>query len=125
MAAKILICDDALFTRTLIKRMFANLDYEVCGEAKDPREAVDKYKELRPDLVIMDVIMSKTEGLEDGVAAAKEIFEIDPQAKVIMMSSLGQEEIVKGALAMGCKSFIVKPFKDPEFIETVKRVLAE
>lgn len=123
MAVTVLICDDALFMRNVLKKMFAKLDYEVCGEAENPRDAVDKYTKLKPDLVTMDVIMPKAEGLHDGVAAAKEILKMNPEAKVIMMSSMGQESIVKEALEAGVKDFLVKPFQEPKLIETVNKVM--
>lgn len=123
MAIKILICDDALFMRKILKDMLAKLNYEVCGEAHDPKEAVEKYKELKPDLVTMDIVMPETNGLNSGIDATKEIIKIDPKAKIIMITAMGQQKLVAEAIEAGAHDFIVKPFQEGKVIEAVKKAV--
>lgn len=104
----ILICDDAAFMRYHIKSMVTNNGYNVIGEAENGLEAVRKYKELKPDIVTMDITMPEMTGIE----ALKEIIKIDPKAKVVMLSAMGQESMVKEAILSGAKNFIVKPFTE-------------
>lgn len=104
----ILICDDAAFMRYHIKSMVTNNGYNVIGEAENGLEAVRKYKELKPDIVTMDITMPEMTGIE----ALKEIIKIDPKAKVVMLSAMEQESMVKEAILSGAKNFIVKPFTE-------------
>ena len=104
---KILICDDAAFMRMMLKDMILKLGHEVIGEAKNGKEAIDKYKELKPDLVTMDITMPDVDGLE----GLKGIMDYDRNAKVIMCSAMGQEAMVLESIKTGAKDFIVKPFK--------------
>jgi len=117
---KVLIADDAAFMRMSIKTILTKNGFEVVGEAENGQVAVKKYKELKPDVVTMDITMPEMSGLE----ALKAIKEIDPQAKVIMISALGQEVMVREAIMYGAKSFIVKPFKEEHVINTLKKVLS-
>ena len=117
---KVLIADDAAFMRMSIKTILTKNGFEVVGEAENGQVAVKKYKELKPDVVTMDITMPEMSGLE----ALKAIKEIDPQAKVIMISALGQEVMVREAIMYGAKSFIVKPLKEEHVINTLKKVLS-
>jgi two-component system chemotaxis response regulator CheY len=106
---KVLIVDDAAFMRMTLKKMIEELGYEVVGEAVDGNDAVEKYKELQPDLVTMDITMPN----KDGITATREIREYDPKAKIIISSAMGQESMVKDAIIAGASDFIVKPI-DPQ-----------
>lgn len=117
---KILIVDDTLFMRTLLKNILVGGGHLVIGEAGDGEEAVGKYKELKPDLVTMDVVMPKMNGIE----ALKAIKQIDAGARVVMCTAVGQEQMVKLAIKSGAKGYIVKPFQAPKVLEEVKNVLA-
>ena len=117
---KILIVDDTLFMRTLIKNILFTGGHSIAGEAGDGEEAIAKYQELKPDLVTMDVVMPKMNGIE----ALKGIKAIDPNAKIIMCTAVGQEQMVKLAIKSGAKGYIVKPFQEPKVLEEVKNVLA-
>lgn len=117
---KILIVDDTLFMRTLLKNILVGGGHLVIGEAGDGEEAVGKYKELKPDLVTMDVVMPKMNGIE----ALKAIKGIDAGARVVMCTAVGQEQMVKLAIKSGAKGYIVKPFQAPKVLEEVKNVLA-
>ena len=115
--AKVLIVDDAAFMRISIKNMLSKNGYEVVGEAENGRIGVEKYKDLSPDIVTMDITMPEMGGLE----ALKEIIKINPAAQVIMVSAMGQEAIVRDAIISGAKGFIVKPFKEDGIISAIKK----
>ena len=119
MCKKVLIVDDASFMRMMIKEILTAHGFEVVGEAQDGKLAIEKYKELRPDLVTLDITMPEM----DGVTALKEIKKIDPEAKVIMCSAMGQQAMVIDAIQAGAKDFIVKPFQADRVIEVVKKTL--
>jgi two-component system, chemotaxis family, chemotaxis protein CheY len=116
---KILIVDDTLFMRTLLKNILFSGGHTISGEAGDGEDGVSKYKELKPDLVTMDIVMPKMNGIE----ALKAIKEFDPAAKVIMCTAVGQEQMVKLAIKTGAKGYIIKPFQAPKVLEEVKSVL--
>jgi len=118
MKKRVLIVDDALFMRNYIRGILEKIDFEICGEASSAPEAVEKYKELKPDLVTMDIIMPEIENL-DGVGAVKEILGLDSNANIIVISAVGEEPVVKEALSYGAKSFLVKPFKPNRLIDAV------
>lgn len=120
MSKTILIVDDASFMRMTLKNLLESEGYIVVGEAQDGRMAVQKYKELKPDLVIMDITMPEMSGDE----ALKEIKSLDPDAKVIMCSALGQQHKIVDAIQGGAMDFIVKPFEADDVVNAVKRVLA-
>ncbi|MDP5273451.1 response regulator [Chengkuizengella axinellae] len=120
MANKILIVDDAAFMRMMIKDILSKNGYEVVGEANDGSQAIEKYKELQPDLVTMDITMPEMDGIE----ALKEIKKIDPNSKVIMCSAMGQQAMVIDAIQAGAKDFIVKPFQADRVIEAIKKTLS-
>ncbi|MCT1903761.1 response regulator [Oceanobacillus sojae] len=119
MSKKILIVDDAAFMRMMIKDILTKNDFEVVAEAQDGNEAVEKYKESQPDLVTMDITMPE----KDGLAALKEILQVNPDAKVIMCSAMGQQAMVIDAIQAGAKDFIVKPFQAERVIEAIQKAL--
>lgn len=120
LSIKILIVDDAVFMRNMIKDIFSTDEFEIVGEAANGVEAVEKYKELQPDVVSMDIVMP----LKSGIEAVKDIMAIDKSAKIIMCSALGQDSLIMEAIEAGARDFIVKPFKAEKVIEVVKRVAA-
>ncbi len=121
---RILIIDDSLFMRNLIKSILEEAGFEICGEASNALEGVKLYKELRPDLVTLDVIMPKMEEL-DGITAIKEILFFDPQAKIVVVSALGERKLFQEALSYGAKDYIVKPFTKIELLKVIRKVLGE
>ncbi len=120
--AKILIVDDALFMRKMLVDIITKEGLEVCGEAENGKDAIAKYQQLKPDLVTMDIVMPKIDDI-DGIKAVKEIIRIDPQAKVVMVSAMGQHSLVVEAIQAGAKDFVTKPFQPSRVIEALKRVL--
>ncbi|GIO41825.1 MULTISPECIES: response regulator [Paenibacillus] len=119
MANRILIVDDAAFMRMMIRDILTKNGFEVVGEAQDGAQAVEKFKELRPDLVTMDITMPEM----DGIAALKEIKNMDANARVIMCSAMGQQAMVIDAIQAGAKDFIVKPFQADRVIEAINKTL--
>jgi two-component system chemotaxis response regulator CheY len=119
MANRILIVDDAAFMRMMIRDILSKNGYEVCGEANDGVQAIEKFKELKPDLITMDITMPEM----DGIHALKEIKKLEPNAKVIMCSAMGQQAMVIDAIQAGAKDFIVKPFQADRVIEAIKKTL--
>ncbi|MFZ7103058.1 MAG: response regulator [Peptococcaceae bacterium] len=118
--ARILICDDSLFMRHSLKKILETGGHQIVGEAGDGAQGVKKYKELQPDLATMDITMPEM----DGVQALKEIKKFFPGAKVIMVSAMGQESMVRDAILTGAKDFIVKPFKEGRVLYSVEKVLS-
>ena len=119
MAKNILICDDAAFMRMMIKDILTKNGYNVCGEAENGLKAVEKYNELKPDLVLMDITMPEM----DGIQALKNIQAANPGAMVIMCSAMGQQAMVIESIQAGAKDFIVKPFQADRVLEAVKKVV--
>lgn len=119
---KVLIVDDALFMRRMLFDIIHKEGFEICGEAENGKEAIDKYQQLNPDLVTMDIVMPKIDDI-DGIKAVKEIIKINPQAKVIMVSAMGQHSLVVEAIQAGAKDFVTKPFQPSRVIEALRRVL--
>jgi len=120
--AKILVVDDSKFMRLTLKNFLEKntaAGHQVVGEAENATQAVEKYKELKPDLVTMDIIMP----VESGLDALKKIMAFDTQATVIMVSAMGQEKIVEESMAIGAKAFVTKPIKPEELATTVNSVL--
>ena len=115
----ILIVDDDHFMRTMIREILTSEGFTVAGEAEDGEEAVKLYRELQPDLTTMDIVMPKM----DGIAALNAILELDSAAKVIMISSLGQEALIAEAIETGAKDFIVKPFQRDRILKVARYVL--
>ncbi len=116
----VLVVDDAAFMRLAIKNVLTKNGFTVVGEAANGREAVEKYLELRPDIVTMDITMPDMTGIE----AVKQIRAEDPNAKIVMISAMGQENMVKEAILSGAKSFIVKPYKEEHIVMTLNKVAA-
>ena len=119
MAKNILICNDAAFMRMMIKDILTKNGYTVVGEAENGAKAVEKYAELKPDLVLMDITMPEM----DGIQALKKIKEADPSATVIMCSAMGQQAMVIESIQSGAKDFIVKPFQADRVLEAVRKVV--
>jgi two-component system, chemotaxis family, chemotaxis protein CheY len=120
MAKRILITDDALFMRVTLKNILTQNGFEVVGEAQNGAESVRKYAELKPDLVTMDITMPEM----DGLTALKEIRKADPEARVVMVTAMGQKALVVEALQSGAKDFIVKPFQPERVVEAVNKLAA-
>ena len=119
MAKNILICDDAAFMRMMIKDILTKNGYNIAGEAENGAKAVEKYAELKPDVVLMDITMPEMDGIE----ALKKIKASDPGASVIMCSAMGQQAMVIESIQSGAKDFIVKPFQADRVIEAVQKVV--
>ena len=119
MGARILVVDDAAFMRMMIKDILSKNGFEIVGEAENGQKALEKWQELRPELTTMDITMPEM----DGITAVKEIKKIDPNAKVIMCSAMGQQAMVIEAIQSGARDFIVKPFQPDRVIEAVRKVL--
>ncbi len=121
MGHKVMIVDDADFMRLTLKNILVDSEFEVIAEGKDGQEAVEKYKQLSPDIVTMDITMP---GM-DGLTAAKKIIEFDGSANIIMVSAMGQKHIVIEAIEAGVSDFIVKPFKKDKVIKALQRSLPD
>jgi len=121
MGAKILIVDDAAFMRMMLSDILIENGYDIAGEAEDGEEAVRLYKELKPDLVTMDIVMPGAGGIE----SIRNILKEDPKAKILVVSALGQQKLVKEAIEAGAKDFMIKPFKPEKVIEAVERILGQ
>jgi len=119
MSARILLVDDLSFMRMVQKEILEENGYIIAGEANDGIEAVSKYKTLRPDLIIMDITMPNMNGLD----AMRHIFEFDRNAKIIMCSALGQQQLIVEAIKAGVKDFIVKPFKPERILSSILKAL--
>ena len=119
MAKNILVCDDAAFMRMMIKDILTKNGYNVAGEAENGAKAVEKYTEVKPDLVLMDITMPEM----DGIQALKKIKEFDPKAMVIMCSAMGQQAMVIEAIQAGARDFIVKPFQADRVLEAVRKAV--
>jgi two-component system chemotaxis response regulator CheY len=115
----VLVCDDAIFMRTMISDILTQAGFEVVGEAESGSQAVEKYHALKPDLVTMDIVMPDMGGIE----AVREICKTDPDAKILMCSAMGQQALVVEAIQAGAKDFVVKPFQPSRVLEAVQRVL--
>jgi two-component system chemotaxis response regulator CheY len=120
MGKKILIVDDATFIRQIVKSILVPKGYEIAGEAVNGKEAVVKYEELKPDLVTMDITMKEKDGLE----AARDILKKNPDARIIMVTALGQEKMLVDSIKLGVKDFVVKPFKPDRILSAVEKALA-
>lgn len=115
---RVLVVDDALFMRVTIGNMLKELQFEVVGEAENGKIAVEKYRELQPDIVTMDITMPVMSGIE----AVKSITTEYPKAKIVMISALGQQRLLKEALESGAKDFITKPFHPVQLEQVMNNV---
>jgi two-component system chemotaxis response regulator CheY len=120
MAKRILIVDDAAFIRIIVKNILVPRGFQIAGEATNGAEAVRMYHELKPDLVTMDITMNEKDGLE----AARDNIQMDPNARIIMVTALGQEKMLIDSFKIGVKDFVVKPFKPERLITAVNKALA-
>jgi two-component system, chemotaxis family, chemotaxis protein CheY len=118
--ARVLVVDDAAFMRKMVGDALAKGGHEVVGEAGNGVEAIERFQELKPDLMTLDITMPE----KDGLAALAEIVAADPSARVVMCSALGQESKVLEAIKLGAKDFVVKPFQPARVIEAVGKALA-
>ena len=116
MAVRVLVVDDAAFMRMMVKDILSKNGYEVVGEAENGMKALEKYQELKPDLVTMDITMPEM----DGISAVKEIKKVDPNAKIVMCSAMGQQAMVIEAIQ---RDFIVKPFQADRVLEAVRKAV--
>ncbi|MDR3354949.1 MAG: response regulator [Synergistaceae bacterium] len=120
MATRVLIVDDAAFMRMMLRDILAKNGFEIAGEAENGKTAVQMYNELKPDVVTMDITMPEM----DGIAAVKEIKAADPEAKVVMVSAMGQQAMVIEAIRSGAADFIVKPFQPDRVLEALGKALS-
>ena len=118
---RVLLCDDALFMRTMLRGIVTQAGYEVVGEAENGRTALEKYIELRPDIVVMDMVMPEMSGVD----AVRAILHFDPRARVVMCSAMGQQALVTDALAAGARGFITKPFTPSRVLEALVDLMEE
>ena len=118
---KVLIVDDASVVRLMIKKALKEGDFEIVGEAVNGIDALTKYKELRPDIVTMDITMPEV----DGIQATKDIIAFDENAKVVIMSGIEQKEMLWQAIKAGAASYIVKPFENDRVISTLNEVIGK
>lgn len=118
--AAVLVVDDAKFMRLTLARILEKAGHQIAGEAENGKEAVELYRRLRPELIVMDITMPVMNGIE----AVRAIKEIDPGAKIIICSALGQQRMVVEAIEAGASDFIVKPFEENRVLEAVARLLA-
>lgn len=119
MAKRVLVVDDAAYMREMIKDVLNSHGYEIAGEAENGIDALERYKELKPDLVTMDIVMKE----RSGVDSVKELKKFDPDAKVLMISALGQQAMIVDAIQAGASGFVLKPFKPEVLMEEVKRII--
>lgn len=117
----VLVVDDAVFMRSTIKRMLENQQFEVVGEASNGLEAIDMYRKLLPDVVTMDITMPRMTGIE----AVKAIIAEYPDAKIVMVTALGQQKLIVDALEYGAKDFITKPFDPDQMVHVLQNVTSD
>lgn len=118
-ANRVMLVDDTAFMRRMLRDILAREGFEIVAEAGNGREAVEAYRQARPDLVIMDITMPEM----DGIAAVREIVSGDPAARIVMCSALGQQELIVEALESGARDFVVKPFLPHKVLEAVHKVI--
>lgn len=119
MSRRVLIVDDVIFMRMKLKDILEKNGFQVVAEAQNGIEAIEKYKAEMPDLVTMDITMPEM----DGITALKAIRQMDPKAKVIMCSAMGQQTMVMDAIQAGAMDFIVKPFDNDRVIESLNKAI--
>lgn len=120
MNQRVLICDDAIFMRTMIGDILGQAGFEIVGEAETGLQAIDRFRELKPDLVTMDIVMPDMGGID----AVREIMKEFPEARILMCSAMGQQALVIEAIQAGARDFVVKPFQPSRVLEAVQRVLS-
>jgi two-component system chemotaxis response regulator CheY len=119
--ANVLIVDDASFMRAVLKKIILQQGHAVVAEAGSGDEAIDKFLQLKPDLVLMDIVMPPGTKAKDGIEALKQIMLANPQAKIVMCSSMGQQALITEALQSGAKDFVTKPFKPEKVMEVLSK----
>ena len=117
--ANILIVDDSTYLRVMIKKILRKLGHTIIAEANNGEEALVAYKQHRPDLVTMDIVMPKLNGL----VAVKQILQMDSTANIIIVTALGHEPMIRQAIKLGAKDFVIKPFKQDELVKAVDGAL--
>lgn len=117
MARTVLIADDVAFVRKTLSEILTAAHYQVVGEAKDGQEAYSLYMRLKPDLVTMDVVMPVMSGVE----ATRKIMKSDKEAKIVVISAMGQENLVMESINVGAKDYLLKPFSAEEVLKTIDR----
>jgi len=121
LAIKVLFADDSSFMRNILKNIILKEPYVLAGEASSGKEALELYQKTKPDLVTMDIVMPEMDGIE----AVRQIRSLDPEAKIIMVSAMGQQVMVIDAIQAGARDFIIKPFQPPRVLEALKRVTGQ
>jgi two-component system chemotaxis response regulator CheY len=119
--AGIMIVDDAAFMRSVLKKILGQAGFNVVGEARDGSELLEKFPEVNPDLVLLDIVMPPSGEMRHGIHVLKHLLAQYPEAKVIMCSSLGHQGLIKEAIDSGAKDYIVKPFKPSKVVEAVSK----
>jgi two-component system chemotaxis response regulator CheY len=117
--ARVLVVDDAAFMRKMVTDALSGGGHDIVGEAANGAEAVQRFQELRPDVMTLDITMPE----KDGLAALREIIAVDPGAKVVMCSALGQESKVLESIKLGAKDFVVKPFQADRVLSAIEKAL--
>ncbi|MHA2089231.1 MAG: response regulator [Candidatus Kariarchaeaceae archaeon] len=118
--AKVAIVDDARFMRLVLRRILTQAGHSIVGEGKDGIEAVQLWADKRPDCMTLDIVMPR----QNGIDAVKEIMSFDPNAKIIMVTALGQEAFVLDAIKAGAREFIIKPFRNEEIVKAVMKTVS-
>jgi len=121
--AKVLVVDDAAIMRINIKNMLEKMGHEVVAEADTGNKAVEQYKQAKPDFVTMDITMPEDNGVRDGISAVKKIKELDKKAKIIMVTSHGEQQKVIKAIQSGASNYVLKPIKFEKFEEVVNKLV--
>lgn len=119
MPGKLLVTDDAVIIREMIKDTAMAAGWTIVGEARNGQEAIERYRELRPDAMTLDMVMPDFDGLH----ALRGIRELDPTAKIVVVSALDQKETLKTAFKLGASDFMIKPFNRKLLVETLEKVL--
>jgi len=120
---KIMVVDDSIMLRKNLISIIESLGFEVVAEASSGYEAIEKYKTTKPDIVTMDISMPMVQGIKDGIEALKHIKEYDKEAKVIMVTAHGEEEMVMDAIKLGAKGYMLKPVTKEKISEVLQKVI--
>jgi two-component system chemotaxis response regulator CheY len=120
MSHTVLVCDDTMFMRNVISSVLSEAGYEIVGEAENGAQAVERYTQLKPDLVTMDIVMPDITGIE----AVQEIATLDPDARILMCSAIDQQPLARQAVEAGARAYVVKPFQPHQLLEAAERALA-
>ena len=118
--SRILVCDDSAFMRMMLKKLLAEKGHDIVAEAGDGKQAIQLYRQHKPDLVTMDITMP----IMDGIEAVRHIHNEDPLARIVMVTAIGQRGVITEAIKAGASSFIIKPFDPDQIEETINKVLA-